>query len=148
MNPARAANLLQTYREVIAMRSIPRLLLAIVVLTILFIGAPAQAEVETFPPQSASYDTYIQPVWSSGTSTVTLEPWIAPDVSGIGYHLTGSFDFYFRCGSSSVNPEQCTVAGNFSPPYDGTLVVQRNYAGPGRPRSNSTSLGEDTATVG
>jgi hypothetical protein len=116
------------------MLTVTRLLSAIVVLAILFIGAPAWGEVETFKLDWASIDTFIQPVWSTATTTVTLEPWIAPDGSGTGYHLIGltgpyAGDFYFRCGS--VGPEHCAVAGNFSVPYDGTMVVQRNYAGPG-----------------
>jgi hypothetical protein len=57
--------------EVFAMRDIARLLiLTISVLTILFIAAPARADVETFQLQWASIDTYILPVWSNGTAGV------------------------------------------------------------------------------
>ena len=124
------------------MRTFPRLLLAIVVLTILFIGAPAKADVETFHLQWASFDTFILPIWANATTTVSLEPWIAPDGSGTGYHLRGpsgaeagttrfgsQFDFFFRCISG--NPQQCSVASNFSFPYVGTLLVYRDYPEPG-----------------
>jgi len=124
------------------MRAVSRVLLAIVVLTILFIAAPAKADVETFQLQWASFDTFIQPIWANATTTVSLEPWIAPDGSGTGYHLFGpsgaaagttrfgsQFDFFFRCESG--NPQQCSVASNFSFPYVGTLLVYRDYPEPG-----------------
>jgi hypothetical protein len=120
------------------MRAISRLLvLAIPVVAILFVGAPATADVEKFRLQWASYETFIAPMWSNATTTVSLEPWTAPDGSGTGYHLFGptgtqtgrtQFDFFFLCVSG--NPEQCRVASAFSP-YQGSLLVQRNYPGPG-----------------
>jgi hypothetical protein len=116
--------------EVFAMRATARLLiLTISVLTILFIAAPARADVETFQLQWASIDTYILPVWSNGTTTSPLERWNAPDGSGTGYHLGGKFDLYFYCGPG--NPEQCTVATAFSFPYTGSLEVFRDYPMPG-----------------
>jgi hypothetical protein len=108
--------------------------------SILLSGTAASAAVETLQLQWASYDFYTKPTWTNATTTVSLEPWIAPDGSGTGYHLYGptgahsnqfgdQFDLYFRCGSG--NPQPCAVASNFSFPYDGSLMVERDYPAPG-----------------
>ena len=114
------------------MRAFSHLLASAAVLaTTLLIGTPARADVETFRLQWASYQTFVTPIWTSATTTVSLEPWIAPDGSGTGYHLFGAgfpYEFFFLCVAG--NPEQCQVAGAFSP-YQGSLAVQRNYPGPG-----------------
>src|SRR5262249_16197655 len=130
-----------TYSGGTAMRVTPRAVTVVFILaSILCSGAAASAAVETFQLQWGSYDVYIQPIWTNATTTVSLEPWIPPDGSATGYHLYGptgahtaqfgdQLDLYFHC--SSEGPERCAVAGAFSFPYEGTLVVQRNYPGPG-----------------
>jgi hypothetical protein len=108
--------------------------------SILLSGTTAGAAVETFQLQWGAYDFYITPAWRNATATISLEPWIAPDSSGTGYHLYGptgadsglfggQFDSYFRCEFG--NPEQCAVASNFSFPYEGSLLVERDYPEPG-----------------
>jgi hypothetical protein len=102
--------------------------------------SPAVAAAETFRLQWGAYDQFILPQWSSASTLVTLEDWTAPDGSGTGVRLHGptgasndpfggQIDLYFRCGAG--NPAPCTVASNFSFPYEGSLQLWRDYPGPG-----------------
>ena len=139
------------------MRTFPRLRLAIVVLTILLVGAPARVDVETFRLQWASIDTYILPIWSNATTTVSLEPWSAPDGSGTGYHLYGptgaeagtitrfgsGFDLYFVADPAIPNHARSPAlsASRTGAP----CWCKEAIPSPGPPISSSTSNGKDTA---
>lgn len=109
----------------------------LIIIAILLLAVPAYGAQETFSVQWAQYDTYDQPKWSDAVTLLTLEPYVFPDESGSGYHLYGpsgnttvpAFDFYFRC--TFTNPEECTIATNFSVPFDGTMSILRNYASQG-----------------
>jgi hypothetical protein len=130
------------------MRCARLVVLALVLLTLsagvgvalLGVAPPAVADVATFRLQWGSVDTFTLPKWSSASTNVTLEDWTAPDGSGTGVHLSGptgssedrfggQFNLYFRCGAG--NPAPCTVASNFSFPYEGTLELWRDYPNPG-----------------
>ena len=107
----------------------PRLLLlAVLVVTIFLVGTPAWGAVETFELQWAAIDTYIVPMWSSGTTTASLEPWTEPVAGGrTGYHLSFR-DLYFFCTGLGTNYETCEVAVAYTVgQYQGSLVVFRDY---------------------
>jgi hypothetical protein len=121
-----------------------RLVLSVVLLavaTLVLLTVPrAAAAAETYRLQWGSYDTFTIPQWAGATTNVTLEDWVAPDGSGTGVHLFGptgttndrfgmQFDLFFRCGTG--NPTPCTVASNFSFPFEGSLLLYRDYPHPG-----------------
>src|SRR5678815_5778025 len=108
------------------------LLLAVLVLAIFLVGTPASAAGETFKLQWAALETYIVPMWSDGTETVTLEPWTEPVPGGAsGYHLS-FHNLYFLCSGLGTNQETCGVAPAYTDgTLSGSMVITRDYQTPG-----------------